>query len=84
MCVCICICVFMTVSQFYLLKNIDKLSFLSFDELYSSNQVLLVVKNSPANAEDIRDTGSISWRRDGNPLQYSCLKNPHGQRSLKT
>ena len=49
----------MTVSQFYLLKNIDKLSFLLFNELYSSNQVLLVVKNPPANAEDKRDTGSI-------------------------
>ena len=34
----------MTVSQFYLLKNIDKLSFLLFNELYSSNQVLLVEK----------------------------------------
>ena len=24
----------------------------------------------------------ILWRRHGNPLQYSCLENPHGQRSL--
>ena len=23
-----------------------------------------------------------SWRGHGNPLQYSCLENPHGQRSL--
>ena len=22
------------------------------------------------------------WRRDGNPLRYFCLENPHGQRSL--
>ena len=49
---------------------------------------MLVVKNLPANAEDIRDTGSIpgSGRfpagEHGNPLQYSCLENPHGQRSL--
>ena len=41
----------------------------------------LVAKNLPANAEDIRDTGSIpgSGRSPGgghgNPLQYSCLKN---------
>ena len=47
-----------------------------------------VVKNPPAGAGDIRDTGSISQlgrslgRGDGNPLQYSCLENPHGQRSL--
>ena len=45
------------------------------------SQVALVVKNPPANSGDIRDTGSIpsSGRSpgggDGNPLQYSCLKN---------
>ena len=44
-------------------------------------QVVLVVKNLPANAGDIRDTGFIpgSGRYPGgghsNPLQYSCLKN---------
>ena len=48
----------------------------------------LVVKNPPANAGDITDVGSIpeSGRSPGgwhsNPLQYSCLENPHGQRSL--
>ena len=42
----------------------------------------IVVKNPPANAEDIRDMGSIpgSGRANrgghGNPLQYSCLENP--------
>ena len=47
-----------------------------------ASQVLLVLKNSPANAGDIRDTGSIpgSGRSPGgghgNPLQYSCLENP--------
>ena len=45
-------------------------------------QVALVVKNTPANAGDKRDTGSIpgSGRSpgggNGNPLQYSCLENP--------
>ena len=40
-----------------------------------------VVKNTPANAGDERDTGSIpvlgrSPRvRNGNPFQYSCLEN---------
>ena len=39
------------------------------------------VKNPPANAGDVRDTGSIpSWGRSpggghGNPLQNSCLEN---------
>ena len=42
----------------------------------------LVAKSSPANARDLRDTGSIpgsgrSRRRGhGNPPQYSCLENP--------
>ena len=42
----------------------------------------LVVKNPPANAEGIRDAGSIlgSGRSPegghGNPLQYSCLESP--------
>ena len=53
-----------------------------------ASQVALVVKNLPANAEDVRDVGSIpglgrfSGGGHGNPLQYSCLENPHGQRSL--
>ena len=47
-----------------------------------------MVKNSPASAGEIRDVGSIpgSGRSPGeghgNTLQYSCLENPHGQRSL--
>ena len=51
------------------------------------SQVALEVKNQPASAGDIRDTGSISGSGrlpgggHGNPLQYSCLENPHGQRS---
>ena len=53
-----------------------------------ASQVALVVKNPPANAGDIRYMGSIPGlgrspgERIGNPLQYSCLENPHGQRSL--
>ena len=45
-------------------------------------QVVLVVKNPPANAGDIRDTGSIPGsgkspgRGHGNPLPYSGLENP--------
>ena len=47
-----------------------------------ASQVALVVKNLPANAGNIRDTGSIPGsgrsleRGHGNPLQYSCLENP--------
>ena len=53
-----------------------------------ASQVALVVKSLPANIGDIRDVGSIpgSGRSagggHGNLLQYSCLENPHRQRSL--
>jgi len=49
---------------------------------YDGSQVVLVVKNPPASAGDVRDMGSIpcSGRSPGgghdNPLQYSCLENP--------
>ena len=42
---------------------------------------MLVLKNPPANAGDVRDAGSIpgSGRSpgegNGNPVQYSCLEN---------
>ena len=47
-----------------------------------------VVKNLPASSGDVRDVGLIpgSGRSlgggHGNPLQYSCVENPHGQKSL--
>ena len=50
--------------------------------------VAVVVNNLPANAGDIRNMGSVSRSKrspgggHGKPLQYSCLENPHGQRSL--
>ena len=49
----------------------------------------LAVKNLPADAGDVRNAGSIpgSGRSPGgglgNPFQYSCLDNFHGQRSLE-
>ena len=53
-----------------------------------ASQVVLGVKFTPANTGDVRDTGLIPGLGSspgggyGNPLQYSCLENPHGQRSL--
>ena len=47
-----------------------------------------MAKNLLANSGDIRDPGSTPGlgrspgEGHGNPLQYSCLENPHGQRSL--
>ena len=46
------------------------------------------VKNPPANARDTGDLGLIPGpgrspgEGNGNSHQYSCLENPHGQRSL--
>ena len=45
-------------------------------------QMMLMVKNLPASAEDVRDTGSIPGlgrfpgERHSNPLQSSCLETP--------
>ena len=59
--------------------------FPGFDNTHTQNgasQVVLVVKNTPANTGDVKDLGSIpgSGRSPGgghgNPLQYSCLENP--------
>ena len=55
-----------------------------------ASQVAQWAKNPPANGGDARDPDSILWlgRSPGgghcNPLQYSCLENAHGQRSLQT
>ena len=48
---------------------------------------MLVVKNLPVNAGDVRDTGSIPilgrspGKGNGNPLQYFCLENPIDRRA---
>ena len=50
--------------------------------MVGASQVALVGKNLPANAGDLRGSGLIPGsgrfpgRGNGNPLQYSCLKNP--------
>ena len=47
-----------------------------------TSQMALVVKNLPANAEGLRDLGSVPrlerspGERQSNPLQFSCLENP--------
>ena len=56
--------------------------------------MVLVVKNLPANAGDIRDVGTIPGLGrslgggHGNPLQYSCLENPmeepHGHQLMES
>ena len=61
------------------------MSDLAFSEGYNdsqASQVVLMVKNPPANAGDVREAGLIpGWGRSpgeghGNPLQYPCLENP--------
>ena len=53
-----------------------------------ASRVVLVVKNPPVNAGDLRDASSIpgSGRSPGeghgNPRQYSCLKNPMDRQNL--
>ena len=56
--------------------------------LAGDSQVALVVKNLPANAEDLREAGLIPGSRrspgggHGNSLQYSCSENPMDRGAL--
>ena len=49
---------------------------------FGACQVMLVVKNQPANRGDMRDEASVpglgrsSGGGHGNPVQYSCLEDP--------
>ena len=51
---------------------------------------MALIRNPPANAEDVRDTGSIPGlgrslgEGNGNPLQYSCLGNPMDKGAWRT
>ena len=59
------------------------------DGLKTGTVVALVVKNLPASAGDLKETGSIpgsgrSPEGHGNPLQYSCLENPMDRGACQT
>ena len=60
----------------------------SFIKQKRVSQVALAVENLSVHAADIRDTSPItgsersSGGAHGNPLEYSCLENPHGQKNL--
>ena len=77
MCVCVyvCVCVlFIIVIHVYI----------RLEGLHGASQVALVVKNSPANAGDIRDRGWFShwvmkiWRRAWQPTLVFLPAEPHG------
>ena len=58
--------------------------------LFGASQLVLLVKNLPANAGNIRDAGLIPKLRrsprgqNGNSFQYSCLGNPMDRRVWQT
>ena len=64
------------------LRNRVMVMFVVFYWHVWASQVVLVVKNLPPNAGDIRDEGSIPGlgrspgEGHGNPLQYSSFENP--------
>ena len=68
--------------------HLFKVTVFFFPDVYPGVKLLCHMVNPPANAGDLRDIGSIpgSGRSPGgghyNPLQYSWLESPHGQRSL--
>ena len=57
-------------------------NFIKIYSLKRASQVVLVIRNLPANAGDLRDMSLISGSGrscrggHGNPLQFSCLENP--------
>ena len=63
-----------------MVKNLPAMQETRVSSLGGASQATLVVKNLPASAGDVRDTGSIPGIGrspgvgHGNPLQYSCLK----------
>ena len=71
--------VFMCISQ---LSHFLVLLIFPSSSIPRASQVMLVIKNLPANAGDRRDMGSIPGLGRspgggyGNPLQNSCLENP--------
>ena len=67
----------------------EKEYFIFLYSILQASQMALVIKNTPADAGDIRK-GGLSPRSGrspggghGNPLQYSRLENPNEQRSLE-
>ena len=74
---------FLFIYKYFLISSV---TFFFFFGLFGCSkcglQVMLVVKNPSANAEDLRDMSSIPglgrFPAEGtnNPLQYSCLENP--------
>ena len=67
--------------------RLKRLSSSSSRYMSGASQVVLVVKNLPANAGDVRDAGSISELGrspeggHGNPVQGSCLEDPMDRRT---
>ena len=57
-------------------------------EPFQASQLGLILKNLPASVGDFKRHGFDPWvgkipgGEHSNPLKYSCLENPHGQRSL--
>ena len=77
--------VMITQSRWFVLTELVTTDFLksfNFTLFLYRSMAIQLIKTTPANAGDTRDVGSIpgSGRSprvgNGNPFQYSCLKNP--------
>ena len=84
MCVCVCVCVCICISQGNTI-HIRCVCVCAYIYICRGFPGGSVGKESTHSAEDL---GSILGLRrssgggHGNPLQYSCLENPNGQRSM--
>ena len=75
-------CYFVDFFLSVIMRFFSAVSFLYLHNYGGASQVVLVVKNPPANAGGVRDAtlipglGRSSGGEYSNPLQYSCLENP--------
>ena len=85
MCVCVCVCVYMYISGEHYTYQVVCVCVHIYIYICRGFPGGSVGKESTHSAEDL---GSILGLRrssgggHGNPLQYSCLENPNGQRSM--
>ena len=77
----LCVCIYLSIYPFIY----QSMYVCEYVCIYQASLVAQTVKNLPAmqgDLDSIPGLGRSLGRGHGNPLQYTCLENPHGQRNL--
>ena len=83
---CVSLCLSKAILFYFTQNSVAWISFGNSVQILAA-KVVVVVKNLPASARDVRDMDLIPWsggspgEGDGNPVQYPCLES-HRQRNL--